>query len=144
MELIRKYEENYLKDWGERNHYCKMRKITPWIQATETDWDNKVIDYLIWLGEMFKVTAATTRRKMSAVRYIHLAAGMADFSKCGIRYRMLIQAYSMKRPVNRKLPFNIDLMSWVQKQFEDQQEQTKNEGSLGGHGAIFLLLHADK
>ena len=104
-----------------------MRKLSPWANTVETDWNAKILDYLAWLGEMFKVTAATTRRKMSAVRYIRLAAGLADFSKCGVRYKMLIRAYSMKRPVSRKLPFNMDLVALIQQQFGDQQEQKKTK-----------------
>ena len=122
--LSKATREHYLGDWIERNLYCKMRGLSPRICATETEWGNKITDYLIWLGEMFKCSAATVRREMAAIRRVHLAAGLADFPRTGIRCKMLTKAYSAKRPTNRKLPFNVDLMRRAYNQFEGQMHKT--------------------
>ena len=99
---------------------CKLRNVSPWIFTTESDCDTKILDYLIWLGEMFKSSAATMGRKVSAIRHIHLATGLADFSRAGARYKMLIKEYAAKRPTNRKLPCNVDLMMWVHEHLQPE------------------------
>ena len=124
--LAKVTREQYLNDWRERSAHCNHRGLSPWIVTTEDHWDMKVLDYLIWLGEMFNISATTMRRKMSAIRYIRLATGLADFSRVGIRYKMLVKAYAAKRPTNRKLPYNVDLLSWTSQQLSENSATEVN------------------
>ena len=137
--LAKSTREQYLGDWRERKVHCDLRGLSPWICTTDDNWDVKILDYLIWLGEMSKCSAATMRRKMSAIRYIHLATGLADFSRVGIRYKMSVKAYAAKRPTSRKLPFNVDLLKWTHDQLNKHPQVSANAEVWGAMVLSFFF-----
>ena len=77
--------------------------------------------------------------EMSDIMYVRLAIGLADFSRCGVRYKMLINDYAAKSPTDRKLPLNVDLVNWAHKQSEDQLDPTATKEIWAALVSSFFL-----
>ena len=103
----------YLRGWEHWCQFCSTRRISPWIDTKEENWDGEILDFIMYEGKVLKLAPSTTRGKLSAVRYAHIVGGRADFSPYGLGYKLMLSGMDRSKLITGLLPYNTDLMHWV-------------------------------
>ena len=105
--------KRYISSWRQWARFCEIRGIEPWLVANRPGWGESLLDYILWLHELLSISARTIASEISGVRYFHFLAGYREFSATGSRFRILLKSLAAGIPPMGKLPFNIDLLSWL-------------------------------
>ena len=67
---------------------------------------------------------------MAAVRYFHLAHGKCDFTLCEARVKTLLKGAGKRESPNAKRPFNVELLTWMQKRVKDDPNASVERNTL--------------
>ena len=104
---------SYLRGWEHWCQFCSTRKTSPWIDTTQENWGEEILDFITYEGGILRLEPSTTRGKLSAVRYAHIIGGRADFSPYGLSYKLTLSGMDRNKLATGLLPYNTDLMHWV-------------------------------
>ena len=107
----------YISSWRQWASFCEIRGIEPWLIANHPGWDESLLDYILWLHELIAIRDRTIASQISGIRYSHLLAVYPEFSATGSSFRILLKSLDAGIPPVRKIPFNIDLLSWLHQQY---------------------------
>ena len=118
----------YISAW---KHWFQFTQRTPekrWITAISPMWGETLINWIIFETRIMGLQASTVRAKISGLRYWHLLSGYPDWGKWSGRYKQVLNSVAKKDVVLRNYPFNLELMSWIYRDFG----HPITEDTLGG------------
>ena len=81
----------YLSAWKHWVIFTHGQNKNPWILRSTFNWDDDLIDFMLFEAKMMGNTAPTISAKISALRFWHLISGYPDFSLGGGRYRFVLK-----------------------------------------------------
>ena len=70
------------------------------------------------------------RTEISGLRYWHLLSGFPDWGKWAGRYKQVLSSVAKKDVAKRNYPFNLELMTWVYREFGHPIKE-EIEGGMG-------------
>ena len=97
--------------------YCNLRGVEPWITVGEPGWGEMILDFIMFEHDVLCLKPSTATGESCAIRYFHIIHGQSDFSVSGARYKLLPKSLTRRLPIAQKLPYNVDLLSWVRGNF---------------------------
>ena len=86
---------------------------SPRIVRSDPHWHGNLIDFVMFESEIIGNAAPTICGKVSAIRFWHVIVGYPDFALGGGRYRQVLKALRRDHNVQRKLPVNHDMLTWL-------------------------------
>ena len=75
--------KRYLSAWNQRTYFMSTRDQQHWLIKTGPNWDEHLIEFIMFEAHIMKNTCDTIRVKLSAIRFWHIVCGLGDFSKFG-------------------------------------------------------------
>ena len=87
--------------------------MTPLVAVGKPGWGGEILDFVMFEHAALGLIQSTTTGEICSVRYFDVIRGRPDFATAGVRYKLLLKSLTKRLPIVRKLPYNVDLMSWV-------------------------------
>ena len=97
--------------WG---RFCFVRGIPICLTPGEPGWDEPLLDFLIWTIKVTGRRSSTLKTRFAAIRFTHLVNGNLDFPLQAHRAKAVMKGLKKREGVQRKHPFNTDLLRWMQ------------------------------
>ena len=107
----------YLRGWPNMVHYCTLRGIEPWVTVGGPGWGGALLHFIMFEHAVLGLRPSTTTGTICAIRYFHVIHGRSDFTAAGVRYKHLLKSHNERFPSCQKLPYKIDLSTWVRESF---------------------------
>ena len=105
---------SYQSSWMAWGRFCFVRNISVWLLPGEPGWGEPLLDFLIWTSKVLGEISSTLKTRFSAIRFMHLINGNIDFSPQAHRAKAMMRGLKKREGVQRKYPFNTDLLRWMQ------------------------------
>ena len=70
----------YLQSWRHWEAFMVDRQLSPWIWRTSPDWDDHLVDFILFESKVIANSPGAIRGGISSLRFWHLLAGMPDFA----------------------------------------------------------------
>ena len=116
--------------------FCSVRGISAWLTPGAPGWGEPSLDYLIWTSKVRGRKAPTLKGRFAAIRCVRLVSGNLDFAVHAHRAKALIKGLEMLEVVQRKQPFNTDLLRWVRREIICKSA-ARNTGAESMHYELY-------
>lgn len=93
------------------------RDESTWLVKTGPNWDEHLVDFIMFESRVMQNASDTLRPKLSAIRFWHVVFGLDDFAKFGGRYHQALKGMRREHKVNRQIPFTPDVIEWARTHF---------------------------
>ena len=110
--LVEGTRSSYKTAWRHWLLFCAGKDCKPWLDVTKQDWDEPLLEFIMYENKILHLNPRTIRSKISGIRFFHLMAGRGDFATLGNRYRQLLKALGKQVPIARKLPISPEMFHW--------------------------------
>ena len=90
--------------------------MSPWIWRTCPDWDDSLIDYIMFGPKIIANAPNAISGGISGIRFGHFLVGMADFTLGGGMYTQVLNIIRRDSRVRRKIPVALEMVSHIASQ----------------------------
>ena len=105
--------QRYLSAWNRWAYFMRMRDRPVWMVKLHPNWDDDLIDLVMFEHHVMKNTSDVTRAKLPAIKFRHVVTGLDDFAKFGGRYLQVLKGMKRNHKVQRKILFSLDMVEWM-------------------------------
>ena len=99
----------YINHWRHWESFTSGRGMEPWIVRTSPDWDDVLIDFILFETRVMGNTVDVVKVKIPGIRFWHLLIGFPDFTVGG-RYLQVLKSARRSRSINRKIPASVAML----------------------------------
>ena len=90
----------YINHWGHWESFTSGRGMEPWIIRTSPDWDDALIDFILFETRVMGNTVDVAKGKISGIRFWHLLIGFPDFTVGGGRCLKVLKSARRSRSIS--------------------------------------------
>ena len=130
----------YIASWRHRPRFCEIRCIEPWFLANHPGWAGNLPDYNLLMRGILSVIARTVAGHISGIRYFHVIARYHAFGATGPQIRIVRKSLTAGIPPDRKLPPNVDLLSWLLRHYYSGPSDPDILSTCGATSLSFFFL----
>ena len=128
--------KSYQSSWKMRAQFPRLRKIPPWFHTDTIGRDGPFRDFSRWGYKLTGVSHSGPVARYYDFRYMHLIYGRADIPNRAFRINDPTGELKRKSARSQELPFAIDLMTWLYKNWIIDAEINESQICIWGAVAI--------
>ena len=83
--------KRYLAAWHQWEQFMKDRLLSPWIWRVGPDWDDRLIDFIMFESKILANAPNIISGEISGIRFWRLLVGIPDFTSGGGRYTQVLK-----------------------------------------------------
>ena len=100
----------YFRNWEIWTRFRDTRKISPWVDASQRNWDVDILSFLTWEQTVLRNGGGALSTWFSAISFLHLVEGQGYIEGESFRIIPPIHTVNRKRGANQRLPLNPEML----------------------------------
>ena len=136
-------EKSYQSSWRMRPQCFWFRRIAHWFDTDSIGWDGPFLDFPSLWRELMWIALPGRANRYYEIRYMHLISGRTDLTLRAFRIAAFLKALKRKPTHRHKIPFYIDLLTWLHQDGLGGHGNSASHVCLGSDFNVFFLLYVD-